>query len=179
MLSGMYRAIAIVLALGLAANAAAQVYKRTLPDGTVQYSDRPFPDSKEVKLAPLQTYESQGVPESAENSSASSAPPEFPGYEDFKVASPAHDATIRDNGGSVGVSLSVSPGLQPGHTVEILMNGKVLGSGKSLSLTLTNVDRGTHRIEAVIKDADGKQVARAQGATFHLKRQFRRNNSGS
>ena len=112
----------------LRVSADAQVYKWVLPDGTIQYSDRPQPDAKqveEVKLAPLQTYDgAAATPRNNQNQGSKPATPAFAGYEDFKVASPANDVTIRDNGGSVSVSLSLSPALQPGHTVDILMGSE-------------------------------------------------------
>jgi hypothetical protein len=37
-------------------------------------------------------------------------------------------------------------------------------------VTLTDVDRGTHTVQAAIKDAQGKEIARSNSVIFHLKR---------
>ncbi len=169
----MYRLVTFLVALVLSVPVAAQIYKRVLPDGTVQFSDRPQPDSEEIKLEGVQTYDATAAtPRSPPQDSVGSS--DFEGYTEFKVASPAQDAALRDNGGTVSVRLSLEPSLQPGHTVDFLMDGQVLGSGKSLSLTLNNVDRGTHTVAAVVKDESGREVARTPTSTFHLKRYFKR-----
>ena len=163
-----------VISLLALTSASAEIYKWVMPDGSIHYSDRPQEQgATKVELPQLQTYTAPNV--SPVKNRSSSAPNVFAGYQDFKVAKPADGETIRDNGGSVSVSLSLTPGLQRGHIVEIMMGGKVLGSGRSTSLTLTNVDRGSHRVDAVIKDNEGKEVARATGATFHLKRAAKKN----
>ena len=168
----MSRKLAFLLCLILAAGAAQaqKIYKWTLPDGKIVYSDKPPPadQAEEVTLEPLQTIKTRPVP-ALPQSSVKTEPKEV-GYEEFKVTSPSNDATIRDNGGNVNVSLSLTPGLQSGHEIEIMMDGNPIGSGGSTSLTLADVDRGTHTVQATIKDADGKVVARSNSVIFHLKR---------
>jgi hypothetical protein len=67
------------------------------------------------------------------------------------------------------VRLELAPALQPGHIVEILLDGTAIGSGSATSASVTNVDRGSHTVAAVVKDASGKVVASAPGVAFHLK----------
>ena len=50
------------------------------------------------------------------------------GYESFKVTSPANDSVIRDNGGNVRVSLSISPGLRSGHQIDVMVDGQSVGT---------------------------------------------------
>jgi hypothetical protein len=169
----MVRKLAFLLCLMLAVGTAQaqKIYKWTLSNGDIVYSDKPPPadQAEEVTLEPLQTIKTAPVP-SLEGSSAAREEPKEAGYEEFKVTSPSNDATIRDNGGNVRVSLSLSPGLQSGHRIEVMMDGQSIGSGSSTSLTLTEVDRGTHTVQAAIKDGDGKEVARSNSVIFHLKR---------
>ena len=159
----------LMLALGSAQ--AGKIVKYTLPDGRVIYSDKPPPEAtsgEEVTVEPLQTF--SAPPARPLESSSTKKEPEPQGYEEFKVTSPTNDATIRDNGGNVRVSLSLTPGLQSGHSIEVIMDGKSIGSGKGTTVTLTEVDRGTHTVQATVKDADGKEVARSNSVIFHLKR---------
>lgn len=168
----MPRKLAFLLCLMLAVGSAQaqKIYKWTLPDGRVVYSDKPPPadQAEEVTLEPLQTF-SAPPPPPLEDTSAKKEP-ESTGYEEFKVTSPDNDATIRDNGGNVRISLSLSPGLQSGHSIEVIMDGKAIGSGKSTSVTLTDVDRGTHTVQAAIQDSDGKEITRSNSVIFHLRR---------
>lgn len=164
----------LLLCLMLAAGGVAQaqkIYKWTLPNGDVVYSDKPPPadQAEEVKLEPLQTFSVPPAPP-LEDTSAAKDKEKPAGYEQFKVTSPDNDATIRDNNGNVSVSLSLTPGLQSGHSIEVFMDGRAIGSGKSTSLTLTDVDRGTHTVQAAIKDSEGKEITRSNSVVFHLRR---------
>ena len=149
---------------------AAGIYKIVQPDGTVVYSDRPAQGAEEVKLPELQTYTPPPSPAGLPNLDALRPPTDEAAYERFVIASPANDATLRDNGGNVSISLDLAPGLKPGHSVDIRMDGESLGKGAGTSITLTNVDRGSHTVQAVVVDADGQQVATTPSITFHLQR---------
>ncbi|MDX1433894.1 MAG: DUF4124 domain-containing protein [Gammaproteobacteria bacterium] len=159
-----------VLAVGAAE--AGKIVKYTLKNGDVIYSDTPPPEAvsgEDVTVEPLQTFSAPAAPR-LEGATSGRDEPEEAGYEEFKVTSPENDSTIRDNGGNVRVSLSLSPGLQSGHSIEIFMDGQAIGSGSSTSLTLTDVDRGTHTVRATVKDAEGKEVVRSNSVIFHLRR---------
>jgi hypothetical protein len=170
----MSRKLAILLALMLAVGTAqaGKIVKYTLPSGEVIYSDKPPPEAtsgEEVTVEPLQTFSAPAAPP-LEDSTAKDDEPKPAGYEDFRVTSPTNDTVIRDHGGNVSVSLSLTPGLQGGHSIEVMMDGQSIGSGRSTSLTLTEVDRGTHTVQAMVKDRDGKEIARSNSVIFHLKR---------
>ncbi len=161
--------LGLVVAVGAAH--AGSIYKYTLSNGDVVYSDKPPPadQGEEVKLEPLQSFSLPPAPP-LEDSTEKEDEPETAGYEAFKVTTPTNDATIRDNGGNVRVSLSLSPGLRSGHSIEVMMDGQSIGSGKGTSVTLTDVDRGTHTVQAAVKDNQGKEIARSNSVIFHLKR---------
>ncbi len=161
--------LSLVLAVGVAQ--AQQIYKYTLSNGDVVYSDRPPPpdQGEEIKLEPLQGFSLPPAPPLAD-STAKKDEPEAVGYQEFTVTSPTNDTTIRDNGGNVRVNLSLVPGLRNGDSIELMMDGQSIGSGKSTSVTLTEVDRGTHTVQAAVKDAEGKEIARSNSVIFHLKR---------
>jgi hypothetical protein len=154
-------AFLLMLMLAVGAAQAGKVYKYTLSNGDVVYSDKPPPadQAEEVKLEPLQGF-SLPAPPPLEDSTAKAEEPVPVGYTEFKVTSPINDQTIRDNGGNVSVILSLTPGLQGGHSIEVMMDGQSIGSGSGTSVTLTEVDRGTHTVQASIKDNAGKEIAR-------------------
>jgi hypothetical protein len=161
----------LCLALAMGTVQAGKIYKYTLPSGKVVYTDKaPPPDQgEEVQVEPLQSFTLPPAPP-LKDSTAKKFVPKPVGYEEFKLTSPSNDATIRDNGGNVRVILSLTPGLQRGHDIEVMMDGQPIGSGKGTSVTLTDVDRGTHTVQAAIKDAQGKEIARSNSVIFHLKR---------
>jgi len=164
----------LCLMLALGSVQAGKITKYTLPNGRVIYSDKPPPEatsSEEVTVEPLQSFTLPAAPPLEDSTAGKNAQDKDDGnYEEFKVTSPANDATIRDNGGNVRVSLSLSPSLRSGHSIEVMMDGQSIGSGNSTSVILTEVDRGTHTVRASVKDDQGKEIARSNSIIFHLKR---------
>ena len=165
---------AFMLTLGLVATLSVAatpltVYKNVQPDGTIVYSDKPDEGAKELKLPEIQIYTPPPLPE-GDDRAANGGAAGFTGYESFAISSPANDETVRDNGGSVSIALTLKPSLQSGHVVDIRMDGASIGRGSSTSITLTNVDRGSHTVQAAVLDGDGAEVARTDSVTFHLKR---------
>ena len=152
---------------------AGAVYKNVQPDGTVVYSDQPAQGAEELKLPELQTYTPtpiRGGDDQDRAASAAADPAGFAGYQTVAVSSPEDDATLRDNAGTVSVSLTLEPALQVKHSVDIRMDGQSIGKGRGTSISLTNVDRGTHTLLAVVLDETGKEVGRSDTLTFHLNR---------
>lgn len=160
-----------------AAPAGAGIYKWVAPDGSVIYSDKPRKGAEEVELEPLQTYTSPPLPRKGAQSGAtdSESAEAFEGYDEFEIVSPQNDAAVRDNGGQVTVSMALSPALEEDHVISLFMDGRSLGKGgRSTSVTLRNVDRGTHILQAAVTDDSGKEVARTKSVTFHLLRASRK-----
>ena len=160
--------------------ASAKIYKWILPDGSVTYSDQPqVKGAKAVELPPLQTYSPPPTPPAAEQSSA---PTLDLSYKKVEIVTPKSNETLRDNGGTISVQLAIEPPLNAGHEVEILVNGKSIGSGRATSASVSNLDRGSHTISATIKDDTGKVIKSASSVTFHLQRSSKlqpRRGSGS
>ncbi len=149
---------------------AAEFYKWKLPDGSIEYSDQPPVEGAEkVELKPLVTY----TPPAA---SVPSAPPQtesadvFQGYEIFTITFPPDEAAIRDNAGDITVQFGVSPGLLEGHAIDVFLDEVKLSRSTGAAVMLSNVDRGTHRIHAVIVDQHGAEVARTDTITVYLRR---------
>lgn len=160
-----------VLLLTVAAAAAgAEIFKWRLPDGSIEYSDRPPADGAErVELSPLVTYSPPAPP-------APGAAPEteggavFRGYERFVITSPTNNAQIRENTGEITLTFAISPSLVDGHAIDIFMDGFKFGRSPAGAVTLTNVNRGTHQIYAKVVDETGVELARTGAITVHLQR---------
>lgn len=164
--------IAVIL-VAVAPPAAGKVYKWVMPDGSIQYSDRPQEEGAEqVDLPPLQLYTAPPTPATSQAEDAEEKDEEAVarGYDKVEFVKPTPGEVIRDNGGIVQVQLKLEPALQTGHSVEILLDGKSVGSGRATSASLSNVDRGSHSVSAVIKDDKGSTVASAPAVSFELKR---------
>lgn len=168
-LSGM-KQLLLTLCLALASSAvpAQAVYKVIQPDGTVEFTDSPPPGeaAKQIEVPPLNTTEPLAPPASAPTASAGAAQ----GYSEFRITSPGNGESIRDNAGNVNVDLRLKPTLRSGDRIDVLVDGRSVGGGNNTAITLSAVDRGTHSVQALVKNSDGKVLARSNSVTFTLQR---------
>jgi hypothetical protein len=173
----------LTLALGgLAACApaaqAATVYRTVDPDGTVSYSDRPPPAGTPVQVietiepAPADPVTDHGTPVTYadEWTYDTAAEPSAPAYRSMAWVTPVHDAAVRANGGSFEVAVALTPDLQPGHRIEILLDGVVVGRAAATTVTTTAVDRGSHQLEARVLDDAGTTLMTLPAITIHVLR---------
>lgn len=154
----------------LAGSATATVYKWVDEQGNVHYGDLP-PDqapAEPVKLPGLSTYKSRAV----------SQPPVkepgqddvFTGYTRVEIIQPQADSAVRANDQRVAVVVALEPALQEGHRVSFELDGKPVGEPQSdLSVTLTGVYRGAHRLQVKVLDAKGASVGQSDAITFYLR----------
>lgn len=135
----------------------------------VGYTDNPQKGSEEIAIKkstdytppPTQTIWTTVTPKVVEDSDP---------YKNFAIASPANDATIRNNAGNIQVALDIRPALQPNHRVQVLIDGNVISTSRGVIATASNVDRGTHSITANILGADNKVIKSTAPVTIHLHR---------
>ena len=167
------RLILALLALSVAAHASAAVYKWVQPDGSVIYSDRaPVENAAPTELPALQEIKMPPPPPPSADNATSNQPDQSPAteYTKLEITEPADTSAFRDNSGQVNVKLDIEPALQEGDLVSIIMDGKEIGQGKSTSLSLSNVDRGTHTLQAIVKNSDGSALISSAPVSFTLQR---------
>lgn len=151
----------------------AGIYRFTGPDGEVMYSDQPIEGAKKIDLDPVQTYTAPPVPSQSLRDKPAVAKPanKSERYEHFSITQPGDHETIWSNEGTVLVTLRVQPPLQAGDEFQLLLNGaQVIAESRSAVVQLQNIDRGSHRLHAIILDASGKEITRTSIITFHLRR---------
>ncbi len=156
----------------LVAQTEAAVYRCEEPDASIRYSDKPCDGGKVLKLPKLQTYTPRVVP-SVPPSTAPRARRETYEYNQLEIKSPAHDSTVRQSAGLVTVQVLTEPGLKTGagHLMVLRIDGVETGTpAATSSFQLSNVDRGVHRLEAVIVSSEGAEIARTPAVVFHMRR---------
>ncbi len=161
--------LTVCLALASGTAPAQKVFRVIHPDGSVEYTDVPPPGrpATQIEVAPLNT----AVPPAPAAKSAPRATAEVQeGYDELRITAPGDGETIRDNAGNVNVDLRLKPRLRAGHKIDLLLDGQSIGGGKATAITLTELDRGAHSLQAVIKNAAGQVVARSKSITFTLQR---------
>jgi hypothetical protein len=167
--------------LVFAGTVGAQFYKSVDEQGNIVYSDTPTPGAEQLKPPPISTVEGRPVKEeTAEtDTSAEQQADEEPAkkpptrYTKFTIVQPKNDDTIWDNTGAIPVSLQLEPPLdtENGHSIWVYVDGSaVVRKSQSLVQPLSNIDRGTHKIRAEVRDEKRKTLKRTQNITVHLKR---------
>ena len=149
----------------------ADVYRSVDAQGNVIFSDVETEGAEKVVVPETQTL----PPLSDGNFKYTPAKqPEAELYTGLEILSPKNEESIRENTGDITVTVSVSPRLARGHTLVLYMDGKEVATGSGSSFSLTNVDRGSHSLRAVIKDSEDRIRKSSASSTFHLLRFFKK-----
>ena len=99
----------------------------------------------------------------------------FAGYSRGIILSPENDSIIPHSQTSLLIQLALTPQLQPGHTVQFLLDGVPQGSAiAAIAHKIDNVERGTHSLGARVFDAGGKPLISIAPVKVHVKRNFKR-----
>ena len=161
--------LASLLSLLLAMSASAGVYMQKNPDGSVEFTDAPTsPEAKEIQLKPNTSYTPPPAP--AAQTSRPATQDRSTGYDSISITQPADDVAIRENAGNVSVSIALSPALKDKHSLNLKLDGSVAASGPQTQFLLSNVDRGTHTLQADVVDEHGTVLLSSKPITFHLLR---------
>lgn len=163
--------------IGISSALAADIYRWIDDNGNQVYSDQPTENAEKVELRHSMIYTPVEIPELSEDamdtqSEEADAPIPAPNYK-LSVVSPENDAGIRVNNGNVMVNLQLIPALVPerGDLIQLYLDGLPAGMPMpQLNFMLENLDRGTHKLSAVVLNASGEVLAQSETITFHLQR---------
>ena len=146
----------------------ATVYKWVDENGVVHYSDQPHPNAEKVHVQAVQTYKAGTAPPSDYGGAAASAAPQT-GYAGCAVSAPADDESFT-NVESLTIAVRTDPALRPGDQIYILIDGALANNGAAVgnSYTLSPVERGTHTVQAVVKNSEGGLMCQSPGISFHV-----------
>jgi len=164
------RTILVLLGLLATTVAAAETWTWTDDEGVVHYSDRPQPGATLIVIEEPNTSQSLSRRSSTAGANADGATEEeaaTPRYETFEIVSPGAEETLWNIEGVLNVSLSLSPGLQPGHQVRVYFDGNPqIVNGTSFQLQ--EVWRGVHNLQAEVLDEAGKMLIRTRPNRFYV-----------
>lgn len=146
------------------------VYKKTKPDGSVEFTDQASQDSEEVKVRKPTSFSPPKLPRLSLPSKKLS--PSF-NYE-LIIVKPVNDSTLL-NEMEIPVSITLQPALKTGygHKIYYQLAGQSITSDKT-SVVFKNVDRGTHTISVSIVNNDGEIVSPIASSVIHVKRFFKK-----
>ncbi|MDD5329962.1 MAG: hypothetical protein PHX38_08160 [Sulfuricella sp.] len=90
-------------------------------------------------------------------------------YVKIAIVQPGEDVTIHDNNGTLEVALALSPALQQGHRISLVLDGGIQPQTRgSTHFSLTKIDRGTHTLQAAVADHSGRALVASDAVTFHM-----------
>ena len=91
-------------------------------------------------------------------------------YASLVITQPATEETIHDNTGALIVELALTPALQTeqGHRIKLLLDGTAMPVTGTTSLTLVEIDRGTHTLQATVEDQSGEILIVSEPVNFYM-----------
>lgn len=178
----------ICILLSLSFDAMAKVYKSVDEKGHVVFSDVPKPGSKEVDIPSLSVHQTGSAAKSGDlapsllpaNAAPANEPviaptskrPAIDGVKKeytFSLVMPSNQDTIWSNEGIITVEANISPDLQEGDQLAVLVDGSILAkSPKNIPIQLKNIDRGEHTVQVQILDARGEVLKQTSPVTVFL-----------
>jgi hypothetical protein len=144
----------------------ATVYKWVDAQGVTHYSDQPHPGAVKIEIGAVQTYSGQR-PSSRPLASAAAAN-EAP-YSLCEIYRPSRDEVFL-NTDSVTARVRVQPGVRPGDSIFLALDGRRLAPVVMDSdITVQPVFRGSHSLVLVVEDGQGNVVCQSEPVIFHVR----------
>ena len=167
------QAILVFLCLALPAVVfgGAEVYRWVDDEGQVHYSDRPSPGADRVAIEVTPPSSSPAPSASAPGRATSSAEgqPAAAAYKSLTIQAPGQDEVLWNIEGQLDVAVALQPSLQPGHTLQLLLDGQSVAElTGSTRARLSDVYRGQHTLQARIQDESGATLMQASPVTFFV-----------
>ncbi len=160
----------VFIALASSLLAQAEVYKSTDANGNVTYTDQPDKNTRPVDVRDTNSIPAVKISEPDKDAAGSpSTETETVTYRSVRVVEPADDSGIPHGPGNFTVSASSKPELAKNHALQLYMDGKAYGEANTTgSFALTNVDRGTHKLNVSVVDAAGKKIKSSKTIKVHV-----------
>jgi hypothetical protein len=142
----------------------ATVYRWVDENGVTHYSDQPHENAEKVTISAPQTF---SAPRQSKPSSSSQPPKQSGIAYTCSITQPANDDTV-PNATTVITTAQASPSPVEGDKVVLMFDGSRVedfppGGG---AFQLTNLDRGTHTLQAQVQDSTGKVVCQSSTVSF-------------
>jgi hypothetical protein len=156
-----------------------EIYTWIDDNGVTHFSDTPEPGAYqiEVDVTPAVTRGPLATPRSTRQSTKNA--PTSISYQ-LSITSPADQSTIRSNSGGVTITSSVTPKRPQTTLLRLILDDVPQGVLQRESIfKLTNVDRGSHRIQVQLVDASGKVLSTSESITIFVLRHSQSQASGA
>jgi len=165
----MRRLFLLVLVIFCSSTVAA-VYKWIDQSGIVHYSDQSQAGAEKIDLPEPTVYSPRSIPSSAAAGGGKNGKKSPVAYTAFSIVAPSNRETIHS--GSVEVVFQVSPPLQPGHYIQVILDGRIMDRQLTEPiLQLEGLDRGSYMVHATVHNAVGLMQIRSNIIQFFVRRE--------
>lgn len=166
---------ALLILLAFAAPAfASTVWKWVDEQGVTHYSDRPVPGATKVEVRVGSSWDST-VPRSSTATAPPSGSPAAADtkYRNFEIWRPENEQMFVNVGGQVSVEIRIDPALQPAHTLNLYLDGKLVEGfpDNTTSYALTDLPRGAHQVIATVNELRGRRIQETAPVTFTIRQE--------
>jgi hypothetical protein len=163
----------LMLTLASLAQGQTRIYKVVDAKGNITFTDKPPMSSQEnassVELNQINI--SAPPPERARNNAVGTSNSEAGVDYDITITSPPDSTTIPMGPGNFSLSASVSPALENGDKLQLLLNGEPYGKTQITSnWGLTNVLRGAHDLSVQAVSTSGKVLSQSRPVRVYVLR---------
>jgi hypothetical protein len=137
--------------------------------GHRHYSDRPVEGATQIELTGPQTF-TGGSAAATPSPQAQGQPPAAPQYSVLDIVSPTNQETLNNIGGTLTMELAVYPPLRAVDRIDAIVDGQRMGLGvRTLTVTIPEVFRGEHTVQAAIIGEDGQELLRSAAVTVFVR----------
>lgn len=141
-------------------------WKWTDEEGVVHYSDVPVDGAEQVHLSEYNKKTGARISESTELTRRPEQQEEFT-YQTLAIASPAAEQTLWNIEGRLPVTIAINPNLMPGHRIRLTFDGEAQDISGT-RVTLNEVYRGTHSLQAEVLDQTGRVITQSDPVRFYV-----------
>ncbi len=148
----------------------ANIYQKQDIAGNVYFSDTPSAGATPVILKEINTYAS--ISASTNNTAKTLKETDDTVksiYKSISILQPSNQQTFQ-NQSSIKSVLTIEPSLQSEDRVEWMLDGKLYQRSRQSEITLSEIDRGEHTLQAKVVDSNNKPQLSSQVITFYVHR---------
>ena len=148
---------------------ATEVYISRDANGNIIYSDQPSQNAEKLKVRELPSVPALAPPPSAQQPARVNGP--VFSYTSLSIITPQNGHQLAMGyTGNIEVSGVLSPGLRESDTLLLLDNGTVIATGRQSFFQLTNLDRGEHQLQMVVRNKEGITMISSNPVTLYVQR---------
>jgi hypothetical protein len=91
-------------------------------------------------------------------------------YSSLRFIAPENEQAFHSGNGDVSFQVTSAQGLRNGHKYEVTLDGQPVGQSTSGTVSVRNIDRGTHQAGVNIIDTSGVTIKSGESISFTIHR---------